>query len=66
MCYRSEDLDIQQRDVSLHLQLGDAAQVLDSIFVVQLVEPVDSDSELLRVTQDDHLRRKRTIIIMLI
>lgn len=52
---RSEQLDILQRDVSHHLQLGDAAQVLDPVFVVQLVEPVNGHSELLRVTQDDHL-----------
>lgn len=51
----SEDLDVQQPDVSQNLQLRDPLQLLDSVFVVQLVEPVDGHSELLRVTQDDDL-----------
>lgn len=55
---RSEQLDILQHDISQHLQLGDAAQILDPVFVIQLVKPVNSDSELLGLTQDDHLETK--------
>lgn len=56
----SQDLDVEQRHVSQNLQLCDAAQVLDSVFVVQLVVSVNGNSELLRVTQDDHLHTEHT------
>lgn len=61
----SDDLDVQQMYVSQNLQLRDPLQVLDSVFVVQLVEPVDGHSELLRVTQDDDLHTKHNIIIII-
>lgn len=51
--------------VSQNLQLRDPLQVLDSVFVVQLVEPVDGHSELLRVTQDDDLHTKHNIIMII-
>lgn len=51
--------------VSQNLQLRDPLQVLDSVFVVQLVEPVDGYSELLRVTQDDDLHTKHNIIMII-
>jgi len=52
----SEDLEVQQPDISLDLQLADAVQVLDPVPVVQLVEAVDGDPEPLGLTQDDHLQ----------
>lgn len=56
----SEDLDIEQSDVSHHLHLVDPAQLLHSVFVVELVDAVHGHSELLCVTHDDHLHRKHT------
>lgn len=58
-CLASEHPDIQQRDVSQHLQLADGAQVLDSVFVVELVESVNGHPEVLQVAQHDNLQGER-------
>lgn len=58
--YPSDNLEVEQPQVSLNLQLGDLLHVLDSVSVVQLVEPVDSDPELLMITQDDDLHAEHT------
>lgn len=53
----SPQLDIQQLQVSQDLQLSNAAQVLDTVLIVQLVDPVHRYLELVGLTQDDHLER---------
>lgn len=53
----SEDLHVHQRDISQHLHLCDPAQVLDPVLVVQLVNPINSNFEVLRVAEDDDLQR---------
>lgn len=49
--------DGEQPDVPQHLQHVDAAQVLHTVPVLQLVLPVYSQLEVLAVTEDDHLHR---------
>lgn len=56
----SEHPDVQQRNISQHLQLRDAGQVLHSVLVVRLVLSVHGHPEVLRVAHDDHLQRDKT------
>lgn len=56
---RSHQPDLFQGQVSGDLQLRDQAQVLDPVFVLELVRPVNGNFELSLLRENDHLRNKR-------
>lgn len=55
--------DAQQLDVSQNLQLSDLLQVWSSVLVLQLMDAIDGHQELMKVTEDDDLRRTEPFIV---